>query len=87
MLPGRRPSTLGILDLRYRGLIAIMRSVRPHVHLGVVIAAALLLIGLLGAVLGPTFMRDEWSSNHSADEDRSDRRPWNNDASLQSFPN
>ena len=64
-----------------------MWSVRSHVHLGVVIAAALLLIGLLGAVLGPNFMRNEWSSNHSANENRSDRRPWNNDASLKSFPN
>jgi len=61
--------------------------VRPHIHLGVLIAAVLLLIGLAGAVFGPRFVRKEWRSDRSADEERSDRKRCNNDASLQFFPN
>ena len=55
---------------------------RPHIQLGVVIAATLLMLGLTMAVIDP-FVRATAPSNHRSDEDRSDRKHWNNDASLQ----
>jgi len=61
----------------------LSEAVRPHVHLGVLIAATMLVLGLAMAVIGPRLIRGRPASNHSADEDRSDRKHWNNDASLQ----
>jgi hypothetical protein len=57
--------------------------VRPHVHPRAVIAATLLVVGLAVAVVGPRFVRGKSPAGQGADEDRSDRKPWNNDASLQ----
>jgi hypothetical protein len=59
--------------------------VRPHIHLGVLLAMAMLVVGLVMAIVRPSFVRDRSRSDHPADEDRSDRKHQNNDASLQFF--
>ena len=59
-------------------------GVRPHVHLGVLAMAAMLLVGVLMAMLGPAIMRHQ-SAAPPTEEDRSDGKHRNNDASLQFF--
>jgi hypothetical protein len=60
-------------------------AIRPHVHLGVLIVAALLVVGILGAVLAPRWMQTRSPAVENAGSDRSDRKAWNDDASLPSF--
>jgi hypothetical protein len=52
------------------------------VHLGVLVVAALLVVGILGAVLAPRWMRTRSLAVQNAEPDRSDRKAWNNDAGF-----
>ena len=58
-------------------------AMRRHCHFGVLIAAMMLVLGLAMAVIGPFLLRRSPTTSHGSDEDRSDRKHWNNDASLQ----
>ena len=59
-------------------------AVRPHIHLGVLIMAIMLAVGLVMAVLGPTLIRRKEAAT-PAMNDRSDSKHWNNDTGLQWF--